>query len=187
MKGLKKLTAIILCLIMAFTAVPMAAFAQEPEETLEPYIKIVFKDYEDKDILPGESVELYLDYEKGDTTQGKFDWFVEGAGTGYKYESADRWEGRPGIRVTPTTHGTITVVARMFNENKELVARDEIKITVIDERNIFEKAFDTIEMFFKGIVAGSSMLGIASVFLGLGFFYGIINLPISWFNKIFKG
>ena len=99
MKGLKKLTAIILCLVMALTAVPMAAFAQEPEATLEPYIKIVFKNYEDKDILPGESVELYLDYEMGSNTQCKFDWFVDGAGTGYKYESAERWEGRPGIRV----------------------------------------------------------------------------------------
>ena len=186
MKGLKKLTAIILCAVLAFTAVPMAAFAQEPEATLEPYIKIVFKNYEDKDILPGESVELYLDYEMGSNTQCKFDWFVDGAGTGYKYESAERWEGRPGIKVTPTTHGTITVKARMFNQDKELVANDEIEITVIDERNIFEKAFDAIGMFFKGVVAGSSMLGIASVFLGLGFFYGIINLPVSWFNKIFK-
>lgn len=186
MKGFKKLTAIILCVVLTLTAIPMSTFAQEPEETLEPYIKIVFKDYENKDILPNESVDLYLDYEKGSNTQCKFDWFVEGAGTGYEYEGIASWEGRPGIRVTPTTHGTITVVARMFNQDKELVARDEIEITVIDERNVFEKAFDTIGMFFKGVVAGSSMLGIASVFLGLGIFQGIINLPISWFNKIFK-
>ena len=74
----------------------------------------------------------------------------------------------------------------MFNENKELVARDEIEITVIDERNIFEKAFDAIGMFFKGVVAGSSMLGIASVFLGTGFIYAVIQLPISLFKNIFK-
>ena len=186
MKGFKKLTAIIMCIAMIITAIPMAAFAQEPEGTLEPYIKIVFKDYEDKDILPNESVELYLDYEKGSNKQCKFDWFVEGAGTGYQYKSATPWEGRPGIKVTPTTHGTITVIARMFNEDKELVARDEIEITVIDERNVFEKTFDTIGEVFKGIAAGSSMLGIASVFLGLGFFYGILQLPINWFNKVFK-
>ena len=177
MKGLKKLTAIILCAALAFTVIPMSAFAQEPEGTLEPYIKIVFRDYEDKDILPNESVELYLDYEKGSNKQCKFDWFVEGAGTGYQYKSATPWEGRPGIKVTPTTHGTITVIARMFNEDKELVARDEIEITVIDERNVFEKTFDTIGEVFKGIAAGSSMLGIASVFIGLGFFYGIFFPP----------
>ena len=74
----------------------------------------------------------------------------------------------------------------MFNEDKELVARDEIEITVIDERNVFEKTFDTIGEVFKGIAAGSSMLGIASVFIGLGFFYGILELPINWFNKVFK-
>ena len=186
MKTTKKLTAIIMCIAMILTAIPMAAFAQEPDETLEPYIKIVFKNYEDKDILPNESVELYLDYEKGNNDKCKFDWFVEGAGTGYQYESASPWEGRPGIKVTPTTHGTITVIARMFNVEKELVARDEIEITVIDERNIFEKTFEGIADFFKYSIAGLSMIGIASLFLGLGIFSGIIETPAALFDKIFK-
>ena len=186
MKGFKKLTAIIMCIAMIITAIPMAAFAQEPDETLEPYIKIVFKDYEDKDILPNESVELYLDYEKGSNKQCKFDWFVEGAGTGYRYESASPWEGRPGIKVTPTTHGTITVIARMFNEDKELVAKDEIEITVIDERNLFEKTFEGIAEFFKFGLAYLSLTGIWSVFIGLGIFQGIAELPIALFDKIFK-
>lgn len=186
MKTTKKLTAIIMCIAMILTAIPMTAFATDSDETVQPYIKIVFKDYEEKDILPGESVELYLDYEKGNNDKCKFDWFVEGAGTGYQYESAASWKGRPGIRVTPTKHGTITVVARMFNGEKELVARDEIEITVIDERNIFEKTFEGIAEFFKFGVAYSSMIGIASLFLGLGIFSGIVELPAALFDKIFK-
>lgn len=186
MKRLKKLTAIILCVVLTLTATPMAAFAQEPQETLEPYLKIVFKDYEDKDILPNESVDLYLDYEKGNNSGCHFDWFVNGAGTGYEYESIASWEGRPGIRVTPTTHGTITVVARMFNGDNELIAKDEIEITVIDERNVFEKTFDTIGGLFKFGLAYSSLTGLWSAVLGLAIVQGIVELPIYWFNKIFK-
>lgn len=186
MKRLKKLTAIILCAVLTLTAIPTAAFAQEPQETLEPYLKIVFKDYEDKDVLPNESVDLYLDYEKGNNSGCHFDWFVNGAGTGHQYESIASWEGRPGIRVTPTKHGTISVVARMFNGDNVLIARDEIEITVIDERNVFEKTFDTIGGFFKFGVAYSSLTVLWSGVLGLAVVMGIVEWPISLFNKIFK-
>ena len=122
MKGLKKLTAIILCLVMALTAVPMAAFAQEPEATPEPYIKIVFKNYEDKDILPGESVELYLDY--GDRIKGaskaEQTFLVQLAcGNGGTY--------LPSERSGTTGYGSVPASSIVTFDGGEIIVRESIK------------------------------------------------------------
>ncbi len=183
---MKKIIAVIMCIAMILTAIPMTAFAADSEETVQPFLEIEFKDGDARDILPGESVELYLIYEMGNNSQCSFDWFVNGGGTGGEYESVGFEEGRKGIRITAKKHGTITVIARMFNGEKELVAKDEVEITVIDKRNVFEKTFEGIVEFFKFGLGYLSLTGIWSLFIGLGIFSGIVELPMDLFNKIFK-
>ncbi len=165
MKEFKKITAIILCVIMAFSAIPLSAFANEDNERTPPYCEIKLKDGFKDEILPGESVEVYLEYDRGNYNSCSFKWHVYGAGT-HDYESLGFvWDG---IRITAVTHGTITVKMSMISNN-QVIASDEIQITVLDTRTDWEKFRDDLndtntglKMFFGMFIAGP-ILAIAAI------------------------
>lgn len=147
MKGLTKLTAVILCAIMAVAAMPLGAFAAEP------YCEIKLKEGFKTEILPGESVELYLDYDLGDYQSCSFHWNVNGAETN-SYKSLGF--ARDGIRVTAVSHGTIKVKMSIISNN-QIVASDEFHITVLDTRTDLEKFQDKLKETNLGLKMGFGM------------------------------
>ncbi len=188
-KVLKKSIAVLMVILTSLSVCIPFAYAYEATPSdpivIDPYCKIEFKDGNGRDILPGETVELYLVYELGDNKNCSFDWYVSGGGTDGDYESTGFAEGYKGIKITPTKHGKVTVRMLIGNEEGKIIAKDEIEITVIDERNFLVRAADAINGFFKNCLAYMSMLGIAITFIGAGFLSAFIELPAYLFNLIF--
>ncbi len=167
MKRLKKLTAIILCVITAFSAIPLSAFAALDLETerIPPYCEIKLKDGFKDEILPGEYVEVYLQYDTGSYLNCSFSWSVSGAGT-HGYESLGF--SSDGIRIKANTHGTLKVKMRITSYD-QIIATDELHITVLDTRTDWEKFQDDLKdtntgfkMFFGMFIAGP-ILAIAAI------------------------
>lgn len=181
--------AAIMAVILSLSVCMPLAYAYEATPSdpivIEPFCEIEFRDGNKRDILPGETVELYLVYELGNNKNCSFDWYVSGGGTDGDYESTGFAEGYRGIKITPTKHGKVTVRMLIGNEEGKIIAKDEIEITVIDERSFFVRAAETINEFFEFCLAYMSMLGIAITFLGAGFLSAFIELPAYLFNLIF--
>lgn len=188
-KVLKKSIAVLMVILTSLSVCIPVAYAYEatPSDPIvtEPFCKIEFRDGNGRDILPGETVELYLVYELGDNKNCSFDWYVSGGGTDGDYVTTGFSEGYKGIKITPTKHGTVTVRMLIGNDEGKIIAKDEIEITVIDERNFLVRAADAINGFFKNCIAYMSMLGIAITFIGTGFLAAFIELPEYLFNLIF--
>lgn len=176
MKGLKKLTAIILCIIMAFSAIPLSAFAALDLETerTPPYCEIKLKDGFKDEILPGEYVEVYLQYDTGSYHNCSFSWSVSGAGT-HGYESLGF--SSDGIRVKANTHGTLKVKMRITSYD-QVIATDELNIIVLDTRTDWEKFRDKIKNILQ------------EIYLMLGFTLGpvwalIVGWPLLIYSILF--
>lgn len=170
MIGFKKLTAIILCVILAVSVIPMTAFA---DERVTPYCEIKLKEGFKTVILPGESVELYLDFDKGEYQSCSFNWDISGGGTNGKYESLG-FIKEDGIRITAVSHGTITVKMSLISYN-QVIASDEIQITVLDTRTEEEKEQEEKEKRkkeFELLLAETQLLGLFT------FTYGVLA-PIA--------
>ncbi|MBQ3007426.1 MAG: hypothetical protein IJD78_07690 [Clostridia bacterium] len=181
--------AAIMAVILSLSVCMPLAYAYEATPSdpiiIEPYCKIEFRDGNGRDILPGETVELYINYELGDNKNCSFDWYVSGGGTDGDYVTTGFAEGYKGIKITPTKHGTVTVRMLIGNDEGKIIAKDEIEITVIDERNFFVKAAETIAELIKINIAYMSGIGIAITFLGAGVLAAMIELPAYLFNLIF--
>lgn len=188
-KVLKKSIAVLMVILTSLSVCIPFAYAYEatPSDPIvtEPFCEIEFRDGNGRDILPGETVELYLVYELGNNKNCSFDWYVSGGGTDGDYESTGFAEGYKGIKITPTKHGKVTVRMLIGNEEGKIIAKDEIEITVIDERNFLVRSADAINEFFKINIAYMSGLGIAITFLGAGVLAAFIELPEYLFNLIF--
>ena len=188
-KVLKKSIAVLMVILTSLSVCIPFAYAYEatPSDPIvtEPFCEIEFRDGNGRDILPGETVELYLVYELGNNKNCSFDWYVSGGGTDGDYESTGFAEGYKGIKITPTKHGKVTVRMLIGNEEGKIIAKDEIEITVIDERNFLVRSADAINEFFKINIAYMSGLGIAITFLGAGVLAAMLELPAYLFNLIF--
>ncbi len=188
-KVLKNFVTVLMVILTSLSIGTPFAYAYEatPTDTMhtEPFCKIEFRDGIARDIRIGETVELYLNYELGNNKNCSFDWYVSGGGTDGDYETTGFSEGYRGIKITPTRHGTITVRMLIGNEDGIIIAKDEIEITVIDERSFFVRAAETINELFKINIAYMSGLGIAITFLGAGVLAAMIELPAYLFNMIF--
>lgn len=190
MKGkFRKSVAALMVIILSLSVCTPFAYAYEATPSdppkINPYCEIEFRDGMARDIRIGETVELYLNYELGNNKNCSFDWYVSGGGTDGDYETTGFSEGYRGIKITPTRHGTITVRMLIGNEDGIIIAKDEIEITVIDERSFFVRATETINELFKINIAYMSGLGIAITFLGAGVLAAMIELPAYLFNMIF--
>ena len=155
---------------MVLTAIPMTAFA---DERVAPYCEIKLKEGFKTVIVPGESVELYLDFDKGDYQSCSFDWDISGGGTNGNYESLG-FVKEDGIRITAVTYGTITVKMSLISYN-QVIASDEIQITVLDTRTEEEKEQEEKEnrkKAFEMAIAEMQLLGLFT------FTYGVIA-PIA--------
>lgn len=145
MKGLKKITAIILCVILAVTAIPMCAFA---EEEITPYCEIKLKEGFSAEIEPGEPTHIIFDYELGKYEYNcDFKYYV----TGGTYERADPNNLAEGIIVKSNSYGKIKVrviiKSRLADDWDEIIAEDELEITVLDTRTEEEKLKDKFDKF----------------------------------------
>lgn len=188
-KVLKNSVAVLMVILTSLSVFTPFAYAYEATPSdpivIDPYCEIEFKDGNARDILPGESVELYINYELGNNKNCSFDWYVSGGGTDGDYESTGFSEGYRGIKITPTKHGTVTVRMLIGNEDGKIIAKDEIEITVIDERSFFVRAAETIAELVEINIAYMSAIGIAFTFLGAGVLAAMIELPAYLFNMIF--
>lgn len=188
-KAFKKSVAVLMVILTSLSVCAPFAYAYEATPSdpivIEPYCKIEFRDGNGRDILPGETVELYINYELGNNKNCSFDWYVSGGGTDGDYVTTGFAEGYKGIKITPTKHGTVTVRMLIGNEEGKIIAKDEIEITVIDERNILVRAADAINEIFKINIAYMSGLGIAITFLGAGLLAAMLELPGYLFGLIF--
>lgn len=188
-KVLKKSVAVLMVILTSLSVCIPVTYAYEatPSDPIvtEPFCEIEFRDGNGRDILPGETVELYLVYELGNNKNCSFDWYVSGGGTDGDYVTTGFSEGYKGIKITPTKHGTVTVKMLIGNDEGKIIAKDEIEITVIDERNFLVRAAETIAELIKINIAYMSGIGIAITFLGAGVLAAMIELPAYLFNLIF--
>lgn len=188
-RKIRNSVAAIMAVILSLSVCMPLAYAYEATPSdpivIEPFCEIEFRDGNGRDILPGETVELYLVYELGDNKNCSFDWYVSGGGTDGDYVTTGFSEGYKGIKITPTKHGTVTVRMLIGNDEGKIIAKDEIEITVIDERNFLVKAAESIAELIKINIAYMSGIGIAITFLGAGVLAAMIELPEYLFNLIF--
>lgn len=145
MIGLKKLTAIILCVILAVSVIPMTAFA---DERVTPYCEIKLKEGCSAEIEPGETTQVIFDYELGKYEYNcDFDYYV----TGGTYERADPNNLAEGVIVSSKSYGKIKVrviiKSRLQEDWDEVIAEDEFEITVIDTRTEEEILKDKFDKF----------------------------------------
>lgn len=188
-KVFKKSVAMIIVILTSLSVFTPFTHAYEATPSdpivIDPYCEIEFRDGMARDIRIGETVELYLNYELGNNKNCSFDWYVSGGGTDGDYESTGFSEGYRGIKITPTKHGTVTVRMLIGNEDGKIIAKDEIEITVIDERSFLVRAAETVAELLKLNIAYMSAIGIAFTFLGAGMLAAMIELPAYLFNMIF--
>ena len=160
MKTTKKLTAIILCIIMAITVIPMSAFATD-----EAYIEIKFADEGKENILLGETEELYVDYFAGNCEDYEIVWHMSNT-TRWKTEYVtDEETGLiTGAIIEGTYTGYFTLTVEIISSEGDKIASTERRIWVVepDNRTIGEKISD----FFR------------DTFFGAFFITGFIILPL---------
>lgn len=150
----------------------------EPDE---PFCEIMVKEGFKSEIMPGESTEIFAIYNIGNYKNYAFDWYLNNYA---EYESLGK-TANDGIRVTCETRGTVTVRLMIISKDaetwNEVIAEDEIEITVLDDRTFFEKIND----FFGYTLAYSCLTGIWSLFIALAAAVGIFNLPVDLFGELF--
>lgn len=160
MKEFKKLTSIILCILLAITAMPLGAFATD-----EAYIEIKFADEGKENILLGETEEFYVDYSAGNCEDYEIVWDMS---------NPDRWKTEyvtdeetglvTGAIIEGTYTGYFTLTVKIISSEGDEIASTERRIWVVepDNRTVGEKISD----FFR------------DAFFGVFFTMGFIILPM---------
>lgn len=138
MKELKKLTSIILCIIMVFTAMHITAFATD-----EPYIEIKFVNEEKDTILLGETEEFYIDYSAGNCENYEIVW---------EMSNPERWkteyvtDEETGLVTGAIIEGEITgyfiLSAKIIDGEGDEIASTKRRIEVIEPRTTGDKISD---------------------------------------------
>lgn len=98
-------------------------------------------------IIPGEYVDVYLQYDTGSYRNCTFSWSVSDAGT-HNHKSLDSFSNE--IRVKANTHGTLKIKMRIAS-NDQVIATDELHISVFDTRTDWEKFRDKIKDILQEI------------------------------------
>lgn len=136
MKGIKKLTAISLCAILAITAMPLAAFAAD-----EAYIEIKFADEKKGSIAFGETEELYIEYSAGECGDYEIVWSVsDSERLKIEYVTDVQTGHITRAKITGSKFGTYTITVKIIDENgNEIVSADRLFYVVESDNKSFEE------------------------------------------------
>ena len=181
MKGFKKITAIILCVILTLMAIPMTAFA---DERVAPYCEIKLKEGCSAEILPGETTQVIFDYELGKYEYNcDFDYYV----TGGTYELADPNNLAEGVIVSSGSYGKIKIrviiKSRLAEDWDEVIAEDVFEVTVLDTRTEEEKIRDKFDKF---VTEANFTAFFTTCFIILPILLSPITTPIGIISSIIE-
>ncbi len=146
MKGIKKLTAIILCAAMLLALMPTGVFAAD--ESNQPYCEIKFKDDCDAEISQGEVTEIYLDYYAGEYEEYQIVWTPSRYVCEIEYVTDENTGFATGAKITSVKEGMFHVIVELETADGVVIANDIVTITstVPDNRRPFtEKLADWLE------------------------------------------
>ena len=154
MKGFKKLTSIILCAVLTFTALPIATFATDNDGY---HCEIKFKNECPKNLTLGESTEIYIDYYVGENKDINIVWSVSGTMCEYEYITDSESGLGTGMKITCVSGGIFYAFVSILDLDGNELAKDNIEIwcEVPDNKPLNEKIDEFIDM----LPANSGLLG----------------------------
>ena len=152
----KKFLTIMLCFAIAFTTIPLSAFAAYTDTT-DYYCKIKIKEGYKKNLKPGDTIEVFVDYYVGDAKDINIIWSVNGDMCEYEFVT-DKENGLvTGLTITCISGGMFYAFARIFDSNGKELADNHVEIwcEAPDNRPLNEK----INEFINMLPANLSFLG----------------------------
>lgn len=145
MKGIKKLTAVILCALMAIAAIPMAAFAAD-----EAYVEIKFADEEKVSVTFGETAEVYIEYSTGECENYEIIWEMsDSERLKIEYVTDEQTGHITRAKITGSSFGSFTLTVKILDENGSEIASANKTFYVVESDN---KSFEEkVHLFFRDV------------------------------------
>ncbi len=143
MKGIKKISAIILCAILIFASIPIAAIAVD-----EAYVDIKFVNDENANITFGETQEVYIEYSAGEYENYEIEWEIS---TAYRLKTKYIKDEQTGhitrAKITGANLGGYSVTVKILDENGNEITSAKKYFTVVESKN--KSLEEKIYVFFR--------------------------------------
>lgn len=175
MKSFKRFTAIILCAILAFTAIPMSAFA-----TGEPYVEIKFANGENSKITFDETKEVYIEYDAGEYEDYEIDWQISTAHRlKTKYITDEQTGHITRAKIKGTCLGGYSITVKILDKNGNEIASAKEYFSVVESENKSLK--EKLHIFF---INANFVTFFTTFFLIVPIVFGPIITPISFLVNV---
>lgn len=150
--NVKRIISVFMCFAMLLTALPLSVFA----ENEEPYAKIRFRNPEKYNVAFGETEEVYLDYNTYGIEIHKIEWEVsKKLPCKIEYVTDESTGLVTGAKLTGKNFGSLTLTARLLDENGNEIISDKRSLYVVESEN--KNAEEKFKIFLKNSYLVSAM------------------------------
>ena len=179
-KTLKKLLSVILCVLMLTLAACINCYAVTAESE-NAWVKVdaPFGNMR-KDMKPGQKTHISIEWHVEPGVAYELKYYANGDCCEVEF-IPDNKGGVSGADVTVVSYGSCFIGFQVLSPEGRIMAIDTIEIRALEPKPLLER----IELFFTGIGASFSMLGIAFTFLSAGLLSAIFPNSGKVLDKIY--
>ncbi|MBQ6931201.1 MAG: hypothetical protein IJN38_03650 [Clostridia bacterium] len=176
----KKILSVIMCVLMFATAACVNCYAvTSASENAWVKVDAPFANMR-KDMKPGQKTHVSIDWHVEPGVDYQLKYYANGECCEVEF-IPDNKGGVSGADVTVVSYGSCFIGFQVLSPDGRIMAIDTLEIRALEPKPLLER----IELFFTGIGASFSMLGIAFTFLSAGILSAIFPNMGKFIDKIY--